>query len=103
MRRIEHCTKEIGIRKVLWASVPGIVKILNTSFVKRVLIANLIAWPIAWYIMNMWLQYFAYRIYLSWWMFVLAAVLALFIALVTASLQTVKAALKNQIESLRYE
>ncbi len=96
-------TKEIGIRKVLGASVPGIVKILNTSFVKWVLIANLIAWPIAWYVMNRWLQNFAYRIGLSWWMFVLAAVLALFIALVTVSIQTVKAALKNPIDSLRYE
>jgi putative ABC transport system permease protein len=96
-------TKEIGIRKVLGASVPGIVKILNTSFVKWVLIANLIAWPIAWYIMNRWLQNFAYRIDLTWWMFVLAAVLALFIALVTVSFQTVKAALKNPVDSLRYE
>ncbi len=96
-------TKEIGIRKVLGASVPGIVKILNTSFVKWVLTANLIAWPVAWYGMNRWLQNFAYHIDLSWWMFLLAAVLALFIALVTVSFQTIKAALKNPIDSLRYE
>jgi putative ABC transport system permease protein len=96
-------TKEIGIRKILGASVPGIVRILNTSFVRWVLIANLIAWPIAWYVMNRWLQNFAYRIDLAWWMFALAALLALFIALVTVSFQTVKAALKNPADSLRYE
>ncbi|MDH5383968.1 MAG: ABC transporter permease [Candidatus Aminicenantes bacterium] len=96
-------TKEIGIRKVLGASVPGIVQILNKHFVKWVFIANLIAWPIAWFIMNRWLQNFAYRIELSWWMFVLAAVLALVIALITVSFQTVKAALRNPVDSLRYE
>lgn len=96
-------TKEIGIRKVLGASVPRIVNILNKNFIKWVLIANLIAWPAAWFIMNSWLQNFAYRIKLSWWMFILAAVLALLIALITVSFQTVKAALKNPIDSLRYE
>jgi len=96
-------TKEIGIRKVLGASVPRIVQILNKSFVKWVLMANLIAWPIAWFVMNSWLQNFAYRIELSWWMFVLAAVLALVIALITVSFQTVKAALRNPVDSLRYE
>lgn len=96
-------TKEIGIRKVLGASVPGIVKILNTSFVRWVLIANLIAWPFAWYVMSRWLQNFAYRIDLSWWLFVLAAVMALFVALLTVSFQTVKAALKDPVDSLRYE
>ena len=96
-------TKEIGIRKVLGASVAKIVKNLNKSFLKWVLIANLMAWPIAWFAMNRWLENFAYRIGLSWWMFVLAAVLAVFIALLTVSLQTVKAALKNPIDSLRYE
>jgi len=96
-------TKEIGIRKILGASVPGIVQILNKSFVKWVLIANLIAWPAAFYVMNRWLQNFAYRIELSWWMFILAAVTALLIALITVSFQTVKAALKNPVDSLRYE
>jgi len=96
-------TKEIGIRKVLGASVPRIVNILNKNFIKWVLIANLIAWPAAWFIMNSWLQNFAYRIKLSWWMFILAAVLALLIALITVSFQAVKAALKNPIDSLRYE
>ena len=96
-------TKEIGIRKILGASVPRIVKKLNMSFVKWVLIANLIAWPVAWYFMSRWLQGFAYRVDLAWWMFVSAAVLALSIAFITVSLQTIKAALKNPVDSLRYE
>lgn len=96
-------TKEIGIRKVLGASVIKIVRNLNKSFLKWVLMANLIAWPVAWYAMNRWLENFAYRIGLSWWMFVLAAVLAVVIALITVSFQTVKAALKNPVDSLRYE
>ncbi len=96
-------TKEIGIRKVLGASVVKLVKNLNKSFLKWVLIANLVAWPVAWFAMNRWLENFAYRIGLSWWMFVLAAVLAVVIALITVSFQTVKAALKNPIDSLRYE
>ena len=96
-------TKEIGIRKVLGASVPRIVAILNKSYVKWVLIANLVAWPAAWYAMSKWLQNFAYRIDLYLWMFVLAAVIAFFIALITVSFQTIKASLKNPAESLRYE
>jgi putative ABC transport system permease protein len=96
-------TKEIGIRKVFSASVTGIVFNLNKSFAKWVLLANLIAWPAAWFVMNRWLQNFAYRIELSWWMFVLAAVLALLISLIIVSLQTVKAAFKNPADSLRYE
>jgi len=96
-------TREIGIRKILGASVPRIVRNLNISFVIWVLIANLIAWPAAWYVMNKWLQNFAYRIDLSLWMFILAAVLALIIALMTVSFHTIKAALKNPADSLRYE
>jgi putative ABC transport system permease protein len=99
----ERKTGEIGIRKILGASVPRIVHQLNRSFVKCVLLATLIAWPTAWYAMSRWLQNFAYRISLSWWMFVAGAVLALVIALITVSLQTVKAALKNPIDTLRYE
>lgn len=96
-------TKEIGIRKILGASVPRIVNNLNKSFMKWVLIANLIAWPAAWYFMSKWLQNFAYRIHLTWWVFVLAAALALLIALMTVSFQTIRAALKNPTDSLRYE
>jgi putative ABC transport system permease protein len=99
----ERKTSEIGIRKILGASAPRIVHHLNKSFVKCVLMATLIAWPAAWYVMSRWLQNFAYRIHLSWWMFVSAAVLALAIALITVSLQTVKAALKNPVDTLRYE
>jgi putative ABC transport system permease protein len=99
----ERKTSEIGIRKILGASAPRIVLHLNRSFVKCILIATLIAWPAAWYVMSRWLVNFAYRISLSWWMFVTAAVLALAIALITVSLQTVKAALKNPVDTLRYE
>ena len=96
-------TKEIGIRKVLGASIPRLVNILNKNFVKWVLVANLLAWPSAWYVMNWWLQGFAYRIDLSWWMFFLAGILAFLIALTTVSFQTIKAAYKNPADSLRYE
>jgi putative ABC transport system permease protein len=96
-------TKEIGIRKILGSSIIKIVNDLNKSFVKWVLIANVIAWPAAWYFMNNWLRNFAYRVELSWWMFVLAAVLALLVALLTVSFQSIKAALKNPVDALRYE
>jgi putative ABC transport system permease protein len=96
-------TKEIGIRKVFSASVSAIIFTLNKNFAKWVLIANLIAWPAAWFIMKKWLQNFAYRVELSLWMFVLAALLALLISLIIVSLQTVKAAFKNPADSLRYE
>jgi len=99
----ERRTKEIGVRKVLGASVMGIVGLMSNDFIKPVLLANLIAWPVAWFVMEKWLQDFAYRIDLSWWIFVLAGVLALVIALLTVSWQAIKAALANPIESLRYE
>lgn len=96
-------TKEIGIRKVLGASVSGIVSLLSKDFVRLVLIAIVIATPIAWYAMNKWLQDFAYRIEMHWWMFALAGLLAVIIALLTVSIQSVKAALANPVESLRSE
>jgi putative ABC transport system permease protein len=99
----ERRTKEIGIRKVLGASVSGILLLLTKEFVKWVIIANLIAWPVAWFIMDKWLQNFAYRIPISWWMFVLSGALALVIALMTVSFQAIKAATANPVESLRYE
>ncbi|NIR49132.1 FtsX-like permease family protein [candidate division KSB1 bacterium] len=99
----EQRTKEIGIRKVLGASVAGIVGLLSKDFVKMVLIANVIAWPIAWYAMHRWLQNFAYRIDIDWFVFALAGGLALIIALATVSSQAIKAALINPVESLRYE
>ncbi|UCE07953.1 MAG: hypothetical protein JSW07_07955 [bacterium] len=99
----EQRTKEIGVRKVLGASVPNIVTMLTQDFTKWVLLANLIAWPIAYIAMNKWLQNFAYRIEMSWWIFVLAGVTALFIALLTVSWQAIRAATANPVEALRYE
>jgi putative ABC transport system permease protein len=96
-------TKEIGIRKVLGASVLRVVTILNKNFIRWVLIANIIAWPIAYFIMNKWLQNFAYRMSMGLGIFILAAALSLAIALLTVSYQTARAAAANPADSLRYE
>jgi putative ABC transport system permease protein len=96
-------TKEIGIRKVLGASIPGIVLMLTKDFTKWILLANVFAWPIAFYVFNKWLQDFAYRIELSWWMFALAGWLTLMIALLTVSWQAIRAATANPVKSLKYE
>jgi ABC-type antimicrobial peptide transport system permease subunit len=96
-------TKEIGIRKVLGASINGIVFLLSKDFLKLVLVALLVASPIAWYFMNRWLQDFAYRINISWWIFLVAGCLALFIALITISFQAIKAAMANPVKNLRTE
>ncbi|WP_118195953.1 ABC transporter permease [Albibacterium indicum] len=96
-------SKEIGIRKVLGASVSGIVSLLSKDFIKLVLIAIVIASPIAWWAMNSWLDDFAYRIEMQWWMFVLAGLAALAIALVTVSSQAIKVAIANPVDSLRDE
>ncbi len=99
----EQRTKEIGVRKVLGASVASIVTLLSKDFLKLVCIAFVIAVPIAWYAMNRWLQDFAYRIDIAWWVFALAGIIALLIALVTVSFQAIKAALANPVKSLRSE
>ena len=99
----EQKTKEIGIRKVLGASIPEVVVLLSKQFTKWVIIANLIAWPVAYYFMNTWLQDFAYRIEIGWTIFVSAGLLALVIAVLTISYQTIKAALANPVKSLKYE
>jgi putative ABC transport system permease protein len=96
-------TKEIGIRKVMGASVSGIVFLLNKDLIKRVIIANLLAWPAAYFVMTKWLQNFAYRINLSIWMFVGAAGLSLIVALLTVSFLSLKVAQENPVDSLRYE
>ena len=99
----EQKTKEIGIRKVLGASVSGIVCLLSKELVKWVLTASLIAWPLAWFFSSRWLQNFAYRTNASIWTFILSTALALVIALLTVSYRSFKAATANPIDSLRYE
>lgn len=99
----EQRTKEIGIRKVLGASVPGIVRLLSKDFLKLVVVALVVATPLAWWAMNRWLQDFAYHTDVPWWSFVLAGALAVGIALLTVSFQSIKAASMNPVKSLRTE
>ena len=99
----ERRTKEIGIRKVLGADVKGIVSLLSKDFLKLVFVAFLFASPVAWFIMNKWLQDFAYRIQISWWIFLIAAIGSLLIALLTVGLRAVQAAVSNPVKSLRTE
>jgi putative ABC transport system permease protein len=99
----EQRTKEIGIRKVLGASIPGIVVLLGRDFLKWVLLANIIAWPVGYFVMNKWLENFAYRTRLSVEIFFLSSLLALVIAVFTVGFQTLKSAAANPIDSLRYE
>src|SRR6185312_7356909 len=99
----EQRTKEIGIRKVLGARVSGIVGLLSRDFTMLVGIAALIAFPVAWWAMNLWLHSFAYRIGISWWIYVAAGGTALAIALLTVSVQTIRAAVANPVRSLRSE
>jgi len=88
---------------VLGATVASVVALLSKDFVKLVLVANLMAWPVAWWAMSKWLQNFAYRIEISWWVFALAGGMALVIALLTVSIHAIRAAVANPVESLRYE
>jgi putative ABC transport system permease protein len=99
----EQRVKEIGVRKVLGASVKGIVQMLSKDFVTLVILAFIIAAPIAWWAMRKWLEDFVYRIEIEWWVFALTFLLALAIALLTVSFQAIKAALANPINSLRNE
>ncbi|MGH2644798.1 MAG: ABC transporter permease, partial [Chitinophagaceae bacterium] len=96
-------TKEIGIRKVLGASVSQIIQMLSKDFLKLVLISCLIAFPISFWMMNKWLQSFAYRIHVAWWMLAIAGFIAVMIALITVSFQAIKAAVANPVEALRSE
>ena len=96
-------TKEIGIRKVMGASVRGIINLLSKEFLTLVVISFFIAMPVAWYFMHSWLQDFAYRTTISWWVFLLAGVIAILIAVFTVSFQAIKAAIANPVKSLRTE
>jgi putative ABC transport system permease protein len=99
----ERRVKEVGIRKVLGASVQNIVAMLSKDFLKYVFIAALIALPLAWFSVNKWLQNYAYRVDISWWIFLLAVLAAMLIALITISFQAIKAAIANPVKSLRTE
>ncbi len=99
----EQKTKEIGVRKVLGADIPHVVRIFSVEFTKLVLIGNVLAYPIAVYAMNKWLSNFAYHTNLTWWIFVLAAVISFTLVLITIAYQSYKAAVKNPVLSLRYE
>jgi putative ABC transport system permease protein len=99
----EQRRKEIGVRKVLGASVTGLVQLLSKDFLKLVAISIIIATPIAWWAMSKWLQAFAYRVNISWWMFALAGCISILIALITVSFQAIKAAIANPVKSLRTE
>jgi putative ABC transport system permease protein len=99
----EQRTKEMGIRKVLGASVSGLFALLSKEFLQLVIIALVIASPLAWWAMNSWLQDYNYRTDISWWVFAAAGILAILIALATVSFQAIKAALVNPVRSLRTE
>ncbi|HET6769570.1 MAG TPA: FtsX-like permease family protein, partial [Chitinophagaceae bacterium] len=99
----EQRTKELGIRKVLGANAIDIVGLLSKNFLVLIFISSLIAFPIAWWAMNNWLEDFPYRVTISWWIFGIAIIAALVIALLTVSFQAIKAALANPVQSLRTE
>lgn len=96
-------TKEIGIRKILGTSVLNVVGLLSKDFLKLVVIALVVAAPLAWFFMNKWLENFAYRTSIPWWVFIAVGAMAVIIALATVSFQAIRAALANPVESLKSE
>ncbi|WP_367915148.1 ABC transporter permease [Leadbetterella sp. DM7] len=96
-------TKEIGIRKILGASVGRIIYLLSIDFLKLVIIAFLVAFPVSWWLMNDWLEHFFYKVSIEWWIFPAAGLSAILIALITISTQAIKAAIANPVKSLRTE
>jgi putative ABC transport system permease protein len=96
-------TREIGVRKVLGANVASIFTLLSKEFIQLVIIAFVIATPIAWVLINNWLRGYAYKIQISWWVFAVAGIASVVIALVTVSFQAIKAAVANPVKSLRTE
>ena len=100
---IERRFKEIGVRKALGASVPGIVMLVSKDFTKWVLLANVVAWPAAWFALNKWLQNFTYRIEVGVSAFIIASIIALIVALITISWQAIRVAVANPVAALRYE
>jgi len=99
----ENRIKEIGVRKVLGASVTGITALLSKDFIKLVIVSFVVAAPIAWWLMHKWLQDFTYRVNIQWWVFAAACILSVAIALITVSYQSIRAALANPVKSLRTE
>ena len=99
----EQRIKEIGIRKVLGASVTSIISLLSKDFLKLVVVAAVLAFPVAWWAMHSWLQEFAFHIDIGWWIFFVAGSLAILIALITISFQAIRAATANPVKSLRSE
>ena len=95
--------KEVGIRKVLGASVSSVVYLFSKEFIVLIMIAFIIASPVAWYFMDKWLQDYAYRINISWWIFIVGGISAIIIALITVSFQAIKAAIANPVKSLKTE
>jgi len=100
---VERRTKEIGIRKVLGSSVSQIIFMLTKDFTKWVMLSNIIAWPLAYFILTKWLENFAFRIGIEWWIFLFAGAIALMIAMIVISYQTIRAATANPVKALRYE
>ncbi len=100
---VEQKTKEIGVRKVLGGSVPDIILLISKEFLKWIMIANIIAWPVSYFALQGWLQNFAYRIEITMTYFITALLLAVFMVIFSISIQSVKASLKNPVDSLRHE